>query len=105
MRYHWGLGVGHFHVHQPAPTSGWVSHLTEDAEETQVPDLELQDALGESLTQANDRSSDMGYESERSELCLEDREFEGWDDIEMNDIEDGDWDEIIGEPEDFTGIY
>jgi hypothetical protein len=71
MRYHWGLGVGHFHVHQPAPTSGWVSHLTEDAEETQVPDLELQDALGESLTQANDRGSDMGYESERSELCLE----------------------------------
>jgi hypothetical protein len=105
MRYHWRLGVGHFHVHQPAPTSGCVSDLTEDAEETQVPDMELQEGLGESLAQANDRGSDMGYESERSELCLEDRDFEGWDDIDMDDEEDGDWDEIIGEPEDFTGMY
>ena len=47
----------------------------------------------------------MGYESENPELCLEDRDLEGWDDIEMNDVEDSDGDEVIEEPEDFTGMY
>ncbi|KAF8237944.1 hypothetical protein L208DRAFT_1506424, partial [Tricholoma matsutake] len=27
MRYHWGLGVGHFHAHQSALTSGCISNL------------------------------------------------------------------------------
>jgi hypothetical protein len=41
------------------------------------------------------------------ELCLEDRNLEGWDDIEMDDVEDGDEDEDedIEEPEDFTGMH
>ena len=68
--------------------------------------MELQDlASGESLAQANDRGSDMGYESDNPELCLEDRDLEGWDDIEMDDVEDGDGDEEIGEPEDLSGMY
>ena len=105
MRYHWGLGVGHFHAHQSASTSSCVSDQAEDAPDIQVPDIELQEALGESLVQANDRDSDMGYESENPELCLEDHDLEGWDDIEMDDIEDSDGDEVIEEPEDFTGMY
>ena len=109
MRYHWGLGVGHFHAHQSASTrSDCVSQPAEDAQDIQVPDMELQEALGESLSQANDRGSDMGYESDNLELCLEDRDLEGWDDIEMDDIEDGDEEEeedIVREPEDFTGMY
>jgi hypothetical protein len=108
MRYHWGLGVGHFHAHQSALTceSHCASNLTEDAQEqeTQVPDLGLQEALGESLVQDNDRDSDMGYESENPELCLEDLDSEGWDDIEMDDGEDDNGDEDNGEPEDFTGM-
>ena len=104
MRYHWGLGVGHFHAHQSALTSGCVSNPTEDAQEAQVPDLGLREALGESLAQDNDRDSDMGYESEKPELCLEDLDLEGWDDIEMDDEEDEDGDEDNGEPENFTGM-
>ena len=106
MRYHWGLGVGHFHAHQPASTSGHVSDLAGDAQDFQVPDMELQEALRESLEQPNDRGSDMGYDSDNPELRLEDRDLEGWDDIEMDDVEDGDEDEDedIGEPEDFTGM-
>ena len=49
MHYHWGLGVGHFHVHQSASTSSCVSDLAEDAPDIQVPAIELQEALGESL--------------------------------------------------------
>jgi hypothetical protein len=105
MRYHWGLSVGHFHAHQPASTSGRVSDLAEDAQDIQVPDMELQEALRESLEQANDRGSDVGYESDNPELCLEDRDLEGWDDIEMDDVEDEDEGEDIGEPEDFTGMH
>ena len=104
MRYHWGLGVGHFHAHQSAFTSGCVSDLAEDAQDIQVPDMEPQEALEETLVHANDRGSNVGYESDNPELCLEDRDLEGWDDIEMDDVEDGDEDEDIGEPEDFTGM-
>ncbi|KAF8218408.1 hypothetical protein L208DRAFT_1351762 [Tricholoma matsutake] len=108
MRYHWGLGVGHFHAHQSASSLGCVSDVAEDAQDIQVPDVELQEASEESPAQANNRGSDMGYdsESENPELCLEDRDLEGWDDIEMDDVEDGDdGDEVIEEPEDFTGMY
>ena len=50
----------------------------------------------------------MGYESDDPELCSEDRDFKGWDDIEMDDVlEVGDVDDNIGEPaseDDFTGM-
>jgi hypothetical protein len=108
MRYHWGLGIGHFHAHQSESTSGpgSVSDLAQDARDMiQVLDMDLQEAAGESLAQANDRGSDMGYESDIPELCLDDIDLEGWDDIEMDDGEDGDVDEDIEEAEDFTGMY
>jgi hypothetical protein len=105
MRYHWGLGVGHFYAHQPASTLGHVSDMAGDAQDSQVPDMELQEASRESLEQPNDKGSDMGYDSDNPELSLEDRDLEGWDDIEMDDgDEDEDEDEDIGEPEDFTGM-
>jgi hypothetical protein len=108
MCYHWGLGVGHFHAHQSASTSGCVSDLAEDAQDIQVPGMEPQEALGETLAQANDHGgSDIGYELDNPELSLEDCDLEGWDDIEMDDVGDGDGDddlEDIGELEDFTGM-
>ena len=100
--------IGHFHAHQLASTSSYASDLAEDAQDIQVPDMELQEASVESLAQANDRASDMSYESDNPELCLEDCDSEGWDDIEMDDAEDGDGDgdeDIIGEPDDFSGMY
>jgi hypothetical protein len=103
MRYHWGLGVGHFYAHQPASTLGHASDMAGDAQDSQVPDMELQEASRESLEQPNDKGSDMGYDSDNPELSLEDRDLEGWDDIEMDDG-DEDEDEDIGEPEDFTGM-
>jgi hypothetical protein len=105
MRYHWGLGIGHFHAHQSASTLGCVPDLAEDAQDIQDPDAESQEASGESLARANYRGSDAGYESDNPELCLEDRDLEGWDDIEMDDIEDSDGGEDLEEPEDFSGMY
>jgi hypothetical protein len=37
MRYHWGLGIGHFHAHQPATPS---SHIPEVV--TQLPECEIE---------------------------------------------------------------
>ena len=110
MCYHWGLGVGHLHAHQSTSTPGCISNLAEDAQDGQPPNTELQEALRESPAHGNDRDSDMGYESGNPELCLEDRNFEGWDNIEMDDVlEDGDVDEgsDIEEPaseDDFPGM-
>ena len=96
MHYHWGLGVGHVHAHQSASTSGCDSNLAEDAQDI---DMELLEALRDSPAQANDGGSDMGYESENPELCLEDRDFKGWDVIKMDDV-----DEEPASEDDFTGM-
>lgn len=47
----------------------------------------------------------MGYESDNPELCLEDRDLEGWDDIEMDDVDEetASEDEPASE-DDFTGM-
>ena len=75
MCYHWELGIGHFHAHQPASTLGCVSNLAEDVQDSQAPDMDLQEVLQKSPAHGNDRDSDMGYESGNPELCLEDHDF------------------------------
>jgi hypothetical protein len=80
MRYHWGLGVGHLHAHQS--TSSYQSKDI-DAPHELVP---------ESLPVGGDtKTTDVnnGDESDNSEIGLEDREFEGWDDVESDDSNEG----------------
>ena len=76
MRYHWGLGVGHLHVHQS--TSSHQS-MGINAPDEPVPEL----PPGGGDTRISDVEDD--DESDNSEMALEDREFEGWDDVESND--------------------
>ena len=47
MRYHWGLGVGHLHAHQPSESSIYIAdgHNVKDMQDNQSPNSEL-DALG-----------------------------------------------------------
>jgi hypothetical protein len=90
MRYHWGLGVGHLHAHQSAITACGV--LQEDVEDSQALEKEGESAetLGGSKisVQIPDGDSDI-YDSDASELGLQERELEGWDDVESVDQEDG----------------
>jgi hypothetical protein len=110
MRYHWGLGVGHLHAHQYAVISTPV--LEKDAQDAQPPECEPEERLDENSV--NDQidiqdGNSEGYQSDHPELCLEERDFEGWNDVESEDSEDEDG--VQGEHEameesdtDFTGM-
>lgn len=83
MRYHWGLGVGHFHAHQNA------SSCIPQRSKIDVPDdSDLgQPSGGETTTSFQDNNTH--DEQDDPELDLEDRELEGWDDVESDDDDDG----------------
>lgn len=105
MRYHWGLGVGHYHAHQPTSIShhNITSHsnLEPDSEGTSYSNV---DPLGDS-------NDDLEYisDSDDPELGLENRHLpdEGWQDMDADSDADGgghsgsDFDDI--EEEDYTG--
>ena len=78
MRYHWGLGVGHFHAHQFS-SSCKPSDITDD------PILE-QGSKEEQISVEDD----IYHESDNLEMTLEDREFEGWEDVESDESRDAD---------------
>jgi hypothetical protein len=110
MRYHWGLGVGHLHAHQHTVISAPV--LEKDAQDAQPPECEPEERLDENNVNAQINIQDgnsEGYQSDQPELCLEERDFEGWNDVESEDSEDEDGDrgehEAMEESDtDFTGM-
>ena len=112
MRYHWGLGIGHFHVHQAraTATSSYTPCQPGDIENDQ--DAEAGVAGGsdnydrhESSAELGDNASDI-YQSDNSELGLDERDLEGWEDVESDGGSDLDGDHSSGDEgeEDFGGI-
>jgi hypothetical protein len=76
MRYHWGLGVGHLHAHQPVITSGYVGDELDHSENCQddlPPDLEPEKM---SDVQIEDRDRDI-YDSDEQESRMEICDLEG----------------------------
>jgi hypothetical protein len=106
MRYHWGLGVGHLHAHQPSTTLGCVPEVPEDVQDVQLQNYEQEETLRENDVIANNQDEDSEvYDSDNPELDLDDRQSEGWSDVDSNDLEDGDGrDEENMEEEDYTGM-
>jgi hypothetical protein len=101
MRYHWGLGVGHLHAHQPSGTCDRISEEP-DAQDIQLL-YETEERLGENNmdTQIQEGDSDVDNHHD-PELDLEDHEYEGWDE---EDLEDENRVELEGiEGEEFTGL-
>lgn len=120
MRYHWGLGVGHYHAHQAA------AKQPENSQD-QAQDANLQDSVMESAepqaegnsqtantvfpnnhpgTNDSQNSSDAS-DSDDGELGLDDRQQEGWEDVESElDSEAEKWlgDDAEDEIEDHTGM-
>jgi hypothetical protein len=107
MRYHWGLGVGHLHAHQPSCTEGCVPEAPENAQDIQTQDYGQDDVLRESDAIAHNQDGDSEvYDSDNPELGWDDRQSEGWSDVESDELEDGDRrneDENM-EDEDYTGM-
>ena len=105
MRYHWGLGVGHIHMHRPTAASGCIPNqpMDETSDSDNVPtdpeavlpvpadgDLEV--------TTAN-----TCHEFADSEMVLEDCDPEGWDDVESDTLEGSNHDD--DSEDDFEDIY
>lgn len=88
MRYHWGQGVGHLHAHQstshciPDQSSEqpMAINALDDPDPEELPDGEDSD------TCAADKVDD--YELDNPEFALEDRDLDGWEDLESDAADD-----------------
>lgn len=101
MRYHWGLGVGHYHAHQGAGnTSGNpqdelqntnVPHDLESGEERPHRDSDILQASNagsfNNIGTNNGENGSDASDSDDGELGLDDRQQEGWEDVESEDSE------------------
>lgn len=121
MRYHWGLGIGHYHAHQATSTSRHATNEPGVDQDEQISNMKL-DSSGET---SNVHPEDGGDElaNDVLELILEDRHLaeEGWQyaetdslsddghggsesDPDWEDVVDPDWEDVV-EDEYHTGLY
>ena len=102
MRYHWGLGVGHSHVHQPVVSNITTPIVYEpgDSQDNQSSNLEPDGTSYSNVDAVGD--DDLEYISDDPELGLEDRHLpdEGWEDTDTDGASDGGG---HSEEEDYTG--
>ena len=111
MRYHWGLGVGHYHAHQPTSslyhdiTSQPIINEPGDTQDNRSSNLEPEGTSYSNVDPLGDH--DLEYTSDDPELGLEDRHLpdEGWQDTDT-DVDGGghgasDFEDV--EEEDYTG--
>ena len=127
MRYHWGLGVGHLYTRQPSGISAYTPkepstydvNLPESSPHVEPPDLnhdanlpeppiesaEHKWRLGENNVDTQIQDGNGNSDDNDAELGFEDRELEGWDDVEMEESEgEGENDAEDMSEEDFTGV-
>ena len=104
MRYHVGLGVGHLHAHRSTTSSC----LPEGDIHPREPEPDMDEMVGDDDVHAethDDGSSDSDVDSDHlAEFDLNDRDLEGWEDIESEDSEGGEGEEMEDSEEDFMGI-
>lgn len=108
MRYHWGLGVGHFHAHQP--TSSITTQLEPvindpgDSQDNQSSNLQPEETSYSNVDALQVGDDDLEYISDDPELGLEDRHLpdEGWEDTDTDGASDGSGTGHL-EEEDYTG--
>jgi hypothetical protein len=110
MRYHWGLGVGHLHAHHSTSTSACISDNRDaDNQADESADPEPCE-LGPSHENAhlNLEAHDTDSDLDKPELGLDDRDPEGWEDVETDGSEgygNGEHDsKDIDSEEDFVGM-
>ena len=103
MSYHWGLRVGHFHAHQE------FTSTVPDNQEVQE-GIKDNDVYEEDMNPASPHNADLdsAYGSDKSDFSLDDRDIEGWEEVESDvgsNFEGGGVDEVEYESEeDFVGI-
>jgi hypothetical protein len=88
MRHHSGLGIGHLYAQSFGACS--ISRESADIEVSEDPIPEqLSGSGGSRDMKAIDVDNGLDDETDNPEISLEDRENEGWDEVESDDSEDG----------------
>lgn len=105
MRYHWGLGVGHYHTHQPTSTSHPFTYDPGDAQDDRSPNIEPEGTSNRNI-HPRDGDDDLEYDNDDPELHLEDHHLaeEGWESAGTDSSPDGGSDFEDIEDEDYTGL-
>jgi hypothetical protein len=92
MQYHWGLGVGHLHTHQPATTSAYTDSPEESPDDIPHP------------TEYGSDTSDANMDIAQTQIDGPDPGSDSNSDIELDDSSSG-GDEDVAEEEDFRGMW
>jgi hypothetical protein len=109
MRYHWGLGIGHTHAHQPTFNAGQSPDKSNNAQDDRSTDFEPDEPSGGNAADtAHVGEGDASCKSDNPELCLDDHDMEGWDDVETDSAEGSaddstDSDSVDGSADDSDG--
>ena len=99
MHYNWGLGVGHLHAHQSN-----VSYIP-DSSKLRGSDTFSDEFLSDREMDVTEMGSNMSYKSDSPEMALDDRNYEGWKDVESDNPEDGDNNSNCDSEDNFEEIY
>ena len=89
MKYHWGLGVGHLHVHGLTSTSPWNPDQPRDADAPDGPSANHEDPIGVVELNATGFDGNPCDESVNLEMNLDEHDMEGWEDVESDTLETG----------------
>jgi hypothetical protein len=89
MRYHWGLGVGHLHAHGLTSTPPWNPDQPRDANAPDGSSANPEDPIGDVESNAPGFDDNACDESVNLEMTLDERDVEGWEDVESDTSETG----------------
>ena len=87
MRYHWGLGIGHLHAHEPTFTSSWVPDQSRGTGALDNSSTNPEDSTRDLEPHVTDFDSNACYESVNPEMTLDELDLEGWEDVESDTLE------------------
>jgi hypothetical protein len=114
MRYHWGLGIGHYHAHQATSTSCHATNEPGVDQDEQISNMKLDSSLAGEISNVHPEDGGDELANDVLELILEDRHLaeEGWQYAETDSLSDNghggsesdpDWEDVV-EDEYYTGL-
>ena len=89
MWYHWGLGIGHLHVHRLTSTSPWNPDQPRDADAPDNSSAHPEDPTGDVESNATSFDNNTCDETVNPEMALDEHDLKDWEDMESDTSETG----------------
>ena len=105
MRYHWGLGIGHLHAHGLTSTFPWNPDQPRDVDAPNNTSENPEDPTDDLEPNATGFDSNTCDESVNPEMTLDERDLEGWEDVESDTSETGCGNGDDESGDDFEAMY